>query len=369
MFKKKIVKRTNVLEDANQGAQNEEPQNEPEESIDKEALEPRLRKAVKKEHLQVFSSSTIKEDYNRAANEITEDLRFKSRPELLGNVHGNATAENLVDADTSNDAKARYLRNRQLTQELREGKLEKGVYRGQAGYQQYIEKSESDISNSKYTGSIGPIRAPTNIRVTCRIDYNPSLCKDYHDTGYCSFGDSCIYIHDRGDYKSGWELEQEWEAEQKERAKRFQVSTKNLDLDGDEQESEDEDERKFPQVCGLCEEKFVEPVRTNCKDYFCEKCISNYYKTKKMCPVCNKKLDGNFNYARELTEHLKKLEAKKKAKEEARARNGQRAHGGEEDQNSTEAASEENLEKIVKEFKAEQKKGKSYRTSESDWML
>jgi len=42
------------------------------------------------------------------------------------------------------------------------------------------------------------------------IDYNPSLCKDYHDTGYCCFGDSCLYIHDRGDYKSGWELEKEW---------------------------------------------------------------------------------------------------------------------------------------------------------------
>ncbi len=39
------------------------------------------------------------------------------------------------------------------------------------------------------------------------------LCKDYHDTGYCCFGDSCLYIHDRGDYKSGWELEKEWEKE------------------------------------------------------------------------------------------------------------------------------------------------------------
>ncbi len=26
--------------------------------------------------------------------------------------------------------------------------------------------------------------------------------------GYCGFGDSCIYIHDRGDYKTGWELEE-----------------------------------------------------------------------------------------------------------------------------------------------------------------
>jgi RING finger protein 113A len=52
-----------------------------------------------------------------------------------------------------------------------------------------------------------------NVRMTCRFDYNPSLCKDYHDTGYCSYGDSCIYLHDRGDYKSGWEMEKDWERE------------------------------------------------------------------------------------------------------------------------------------------------------------
>lgn len=57
----------------------------------------------------------------------------------------------------------------------------------------------------------GPIIAPSNVRFNCRFDYNPSLCKDYHDTGYCTFGDSCIYGHDRGDYKAGWELEKEWE--------------------------------------------------------------------------------------------------------------------------------------------------------------
>jgi len=54
---------------------------------------------------------------------------------------------------------------------------------------------------------MGPIRASSNIRATCRFDFHPSLCKDYHDTGYCVFGDSCLYLHDRGDYKSGWEQE------------------------------------------------------------------------------------------------------------------------------------------------------------------
>lgn len=31
--------------------------------------------------------------------------------------------------------------------------------------------------------------------------------QDYKETGYCGYGDACKFIHDRGDYKSGWELE------------------------------------------------------------------------------------------------------------------------------------------------------------------
>ena len=44
-------------------------------------------------------------------------------------------------------------------------------------------------------------------RAITRIDYQPDICKDYKETGFCSYGDSCKFLHDRGDYKSGWELE------------------------------------------------------------------------------------------------------------------------------------------------------------------
>lgn len=43
--------------------------------------------------------------------------------------------------------------------------------------------------------------------VHTRFDYQPDICKDYKETGFCSYGDSCKFMHDRGDYKSGWELE------------------------------------------------------------------------------------------------------------------------------------------------------------------
>ena len=28
--------------------------------------------------------------------------------------------------------------------------------------------------------------------------------------GFCGFGDSCKFLHDRSDYKHGWQLEREW---------------------------------------------------------------------------------------------------------------------------------------------------------------
>ena len=45
------------------------------------------------------------------------------------------------------------------------------------------------------------------VRSTAIIDYKPDLCKDYKETGFCSYGDACKFMHDRGDYKSGAELE------------------------------------------------------------------------------------------------------------------------------------------------------------------
>ena len=57
----------------------------------------------------------------------------------------------------------------------------------------------------------GPIRAPAHLRATVRWDYAPDICKDYKETGFCGFGDSCKFLHDRSDYKHGWQLEREME--------------------------------------------------------------------------------------------------------------------------------------------------------------
>lgn len=76
---------------------------------------------------------------------------------------------------------------------------------------------------------MGPMMQASNVRMTCNFDYNPEICKDYKETGQCSFGDSCLYIHDRGDYKFGWEMEQEYEQKKKLRAKNGGMAVESSD--------------------------------------------------------------------------------------------------------------------------------------------
>jgi RING finger protein 113A len=42
----------------------------------------------------------------------------------------------------------------------------------------------------------GPLKASSFVRTTCRFDYQPDIYKDYKDTGFCGFGETCIYLHD-----------------------------------------------------------------------------------------------------------------------------------------------------------------------------
>lgn len=66
-----------------------------------------------------------------------------------------------------------------------EGK-EDNVYRGQSGYDKYIEVKDN-VQGSAASRK-GPQRAPAHLRATVRWDYQPDICKDYKETGYCGFG-------------------------------------------------------------------------------------------------------------------------------------------------------------------------------------
>ena len=47
---------------------------------------------------------------------------------------------------------------------------------------------DKKITPTKKKDIFGPKQASSNIRVTCRFDYQPDICKDYKQTGYCGYG-------------------------------------------------------------------------------------------------------------------------------------------------------------------------------------
>ena len=136
--------------------------------------------------------------------------KLRSGPEDMG-----ATSTYNLDTELNKDTQAIFERARKINEELKNKETKEKVYRGMNNYQQFYEIKDTALGNAS-SGLVrgkGPIRAPSNLRATVRWDYQPDICKDYKETGFCGFGDSCKFLHDRSDYKHGWQLEQDWEKE------------------------------------------------------------------------------------------------------------------------------------------------------------
>ena len=91
-----------------------------------------------------------------------------------------------------------------------------GLYHGQKNYKSHLQKSKEIPKAMR----VGPQRSTDNtIRTVTIVDYQPDVCKDYKgnspihfklktyankifaETGYCGFGDTCKFLHDRGTCK------------------------------------------------------------------------------------------------------------------------------------------------------------------------
>jgi RING finger protein 113A len=203
-----------------------------------------------------------------------------------------------------------------------------------------LERNEETdkVSKNKFTGTFGPMRAPTYLRSTSRFDYQMDICKDFKETGFCGFGDSCKFLHDRSDYKSGWQLEKDWEAKQAAKKRKLQEMEKLVAEagrgnggggDGDGLEGEDEEgvdmrmkrstaenetettepkAESFPFACFICREKFVNPIVTVCGHYFCSGCAIERNKKSVRCAICDKPTNGIFNKAWKLIRYMKSLQ-------------------------------------------------------------
>ncbi|KAH1001192.1 E3 ubiquitin-protein ligase RNF113A [Dendroctonus ponderosae] len=211
-----------------------------------------------------------------------------------------ATAVLEIETEKDRDAQAIFEKRLEVNKEL-EGKEDDKVYRGLNNYHQYFKPKDTAAGNAS-SGMVrkGPIRAPENLRATVRWDYQPDICKDYKETGFCGFGDSCKFLHDRSDYKHGWQLEREWEE-----------GRYGADSDDDAKYEINFDEEELPFKCVICRASFVNPVVTRCKHYFCEKCALERYKKTMRCFVCNAQVT-TLNPARNLITKLKNMEKEQK---------------------------------------------------------
>lgn len=258
-------------------------ENEDEDEQNETSVLQNLRKAPKSDSKLYFSTGSSKSIRSTESNEEPEEalFQFDSSKEIQVQHDSKATATLETETDFSRDARALREKVLKLSEQALKGKSsassDEKLYKGIHGYVDHKAgfRREHTISSEKAGGSHGPLRASAHIRVSARFDYQPDICKDYKETGYCGYGDSCKFMHDRGDYKSGWQIEKEWEEKEKERKRNLAMGLDDAD-EGNADLSDDDDDA-LPFACFICREPFVDPVVTKCKHYFCEHCALKVY--------------------------------------------------------------------------------------------
>lgn len=159
--------------------------------------------------------------------------------------------------------------------------------------------------HNKKKKPFGPMQAPAHIRASVRVDYQADICKDYKETGYCGFGDSCKFLHDRSDYKAGWQLERDWAEKEKLRREKAMRGEAHDDGTRGSKSEKDLDEDGLPFACYICRGDFRQPVITMCHHYFCEQCALDRMSKDSTCAICKKQLSGTLNVATKLVARLK----------------------------------------------------------------
>eukprot|EP00892_Ulva_mutabilis_P009044 jgi/Ulvmu1/6511/UM003_0144.1 len=251
------------------------------------------------------------------AKQLKGAIVANSKPEGVGkNVddvyvgRGEARDRSDMGATRLREEETEQHRDRRAQQEafMNNSEAGDGTYKGMQGYKDWKQglRRENEVPIH------GPQRVSQFVRTTIRIDYQPDVCKDYKETGFCSYGDSCKFLHDRGDYKSGWELERDWQAQQK--AKREKIQQRLVEgRDPEESTEEEDDEEELPFACYICRRNWpdcpTEPVRTVCLHYFCEACALEHHAKDPTCAVCDKQTHGTFNIADDI---VQKFELKKR---------------------------------------------------------
>ncbi|PFH56571.1 hypothetical protein XA68_16317 [Ophiocordyceps unilateralis] len=191
-----------------------------------------------------------------------------------------------------------------------------GTYKGLANQTSFVQRNPDAP-----TRTVGPIKAPTNVRTITVTDFAPDVCKDYKLTGFCGFGDNCKFLHSREDYKQGWQLDKEWETVTKGKKNLGGTVVASTRRDkqvaaGDEDEDDEETLLKdIPFKCHICKGPYREPIVTRCGHYFCESCAIKRSRTT--CAACGSGTSGLFKSAtglQKLLDRKREREARRRQK-------------------------------------------------------
>lgn len=202
-----------------------------------------------------------------------------------------------------------------------------GTYKGNSNYSTFIAKNPNAP-----TRQVGPLKAPTNIRTITVTDFAPDVCKDYKQTGFCGFGDSCKFLHAREDYKQGWELDKDWEIGTKgKRVGAKKQSGSAAKDEGDDDDDGDAALEGIPFACIICKTPYTNPIVTKCGHYFCEKCALQRYRKNPSCAACGAGTGGVFNVAKGLTKLLDKKRERARRRREKAIEEGEEVDSDDED--------------------------------------
>lgn len=233
-----------------------------------------------------------------------------------------ATRPNLKDADVATKTSNWYDESTEktVTKPTSRPIESDGTYKGVANYQSFIQKNPD-----REAKQVGPVKSSTNVRTITVTDFAPDVCKDYKQTGYCGFGDSCKFLHAREDYKQGWELDRDWEVGTKGKkiVGKTVASANRSSGTADQEDDDDALLESIPFACIICKKPYTTPIVTKCGHYFCEACALKRYRKDPSCAACSSGTGGVFNTAKKLNRLLEKKRERARLRREKAMENGE----------------------------------------------
>lgn len=159
---------------------------------DKKRYNPNFHSSTANKKTRKRDSGSDSDAAKSSGDEIVVSYKSKRSAKPEGPRDQGATSEVYTETETDRDAIALLKKSQEINKEL-EGKADDKKYRGLNNYTQFFKKKDSAMGNAG-GNSVGPMRAPSNIRSTVRWDYQPDICKDYKETGFCGFGGKFSFV-------------------------------------------------------------------------------------------------------------------------------------------------------------------------------